>query len=118
MAESEAVDILVQAIDYHSNDPNVLGSAMYKRKLLVQGPKAIRLDSSDYVFNLKAEAAITITASVLQLLLALCGLFCGRVLPDWGFSRSEHAALSQAGALVLQGADVCQHHLQRCQQLR
>lgn len=140
MTEEEAIEILVNAIDYHSNDPNFPGPTMEKIKLLVQGPKANDMERADYDFELKAEAAIihyhspypevrsvtdpfddpsipvetirayflgmvwmsgvtalntffsprqpaiTITSTVMQLLLAPCGQFLAKVLPDWGFS--------------------------------
>jgi OPT family small oligopeptide transporter len=149
MTTDEAIDIIVKAIQYHSDDPNFPDHTMQKIKLLVQGPKASGLDESDYDFDLKAEAAIihyhspyaevrsvtdpvddpdepvetirsyflglvfmagatalntffsprqpqiTLTALVLQLLLAPCGLFLARVLPDWGFTfRGQRVSLN------------------------
>ena len=138
MTEDEAVDILVKAIEFHKDDRNFPGPTMKKIQLLVQGSKAVGLETTDYDFDLKAEAAIihyhspypevrsvtdafddptipvetfrsyflglgwmagatavntffsprqpaiSIGSSVLQLLLAPCGLFLARVLPDWG----------------------------------
>jgi hypothetical protein len=140
MAEEEAMEILVNAIEYHKNDPNFPGPAMEKIKLLVQGPKANNMERADYDFELKAEAAIihyhspypevrsvtdpfddptipvetfrayflgmcwmggvtalntffsprqpgiSINSTVMQLLLAPCGQFLAKVLPDWGFT--------------------------------
>jgi OPT family small oligopeptide transporter len=149
MTHDEAIDILVNAIQYHSDDPNFPDITMQKIRLLVQGPKASGLDSNDYDFDLKAEAAIihfhspypevrsvtepfddpdepvetirsyflglvwmagstalntffsprqpavSIHALVLQLLLAPCGLFLARVLPDWGFTfRGQRVSLN------------------------
>jgi hypothetical protein len=58
MTEAEAVEILVHAIEYHSNDVNLPGPTMEKIKLLIQGPKAMDVDRVDWEFDLKAEAAI------------------------------------------------------------
>ncbi len=138
MSEDEALDILVRAIEFHKDDQNFPEPTMTKIKLLVQGPKASSEVTSDYDFDLKAEAAIihyhspypevrsvtdayddptipvetlrayvlglawmggatalntffsprqptiTLSGTVLQLLLAPCGFFLARVLPDWG----------------------------------
>jgi OPT family small oligopeptide transporter len=149
MTSDEAIDILVKAIEFHSDDPNFPVETMMRIKLLVQGPKAAGLDTSDYDFDLKAEAAmihyhspypevrsvtepfddpaipvetirsyflglawnagatavntffsprqpsIVVTSLVLQLLLAPCGLFLARVLPDWGFTfRGKRISLN------------------------
>jgi len=58
MTEEEAMDILVRAIAFHKSDPNFPGPTMAKIKLLVQGPKAVGLETTDFDFDLKAEAAI------------------------------------------------------------
>ncbi|KAH8816600.1 oligopeptide transporter 2 [Xylogone sp. PMI_703] len=140
MTEDEAVDILLKAIEFHKDDQNFPVATMNKIKLLVQGPKAANEITTDYEFDLKAEAAIihyhspypevrsvtdayddptipvetirsyilglgwmagatavntffsprqptiTLSASVLQLLLAPSGMFLARVLPDWGIT--------------------------------
>jgi hypothetical protein len=58
MTEDEAVDILVKAIEFHKDDRNFPGPTMKKIQLLVQGSKAVGLETTDYDFDLKAEAAI------------------------------------------------------------
>lgn len=58
MTNEHAVEILLQAIEYHENDPNFAQETMEKIKLLVPGPKLSELDPSEYDFDLKAEAVI------------------------------------------------------------
>ncbi len=59
MTEEEAMRILVNAIEFHKDDPNFPGPTMTKIRQLVQGPKAEGLeDVSDFDFDLRAEAAI------------------------------------------------------------
>jgi hypothetical protein len=58
MSEDEALEILVQAIEFHKDDQNFPEPTMTKIKVLVQGPKASSGISTDYDFDLKAEAAI------------------------------------------------------------
>ncbi|CAJ2514138.1 Uu.00g022570.m01.CDS01 [Anthostomella pinea] len=138
MAKEQALEILIEAIEHHSDDPNFPSEIMTKIKLLLQGPDSPGLVSTDYEFDLKTEAAtihyyspypevrsvttpsddpdtpfetirayllglmlmggctavntffsprqpaIGIPALVLQLLVAPCGLFLARILPDWG----------------------------------
>ncbi|KAH9904900.1 oligopeptide transporter 2 [Xylariomycetidae sp. FL2044] len=143
MGETEAVDILVDAISQHADDPNFPAGSLAHMRRLVAGPKAYqRADSKDvepdtgaaaaagtavteedYLFDLKTEAAIYhnhspypemrsvtrpeddpetpvetnrglfpgppaigISHIVMQLLIAPCGLFLARVLPDWGIT--------------------------------
>ncbi|KAK7987242.1 oligopeptide transporter 2 [Apiospora saccharicola] len=160
MSEAEAVEILVDAIARHVDDPNFPTASLARMRLLVAGPKAycsgsvntaralqgaetattpaIAMTEEDYAFDLKTEAAIyhhhspypevrsvtrpgddpttpvetvrayflglsfmagitavntffsprqpaiDISPVVMQLLIAPCGLFLARVLPDWG----------------------------------
>lgn len=161
MSEAEAVEILVDAIARHVDDPNFPAASLARMRLLVAGPKAYCSGSADaatgigaadgetatapavmteedYAFDLKTEAAIyhhhspypevrsvtrpgddpttpvetvrayllglsfmagitavntffsprqpaiDISPVVMQLLIAPCGLFLARVLPDWG----------------------------------
>lgn len=140
ITEDQAVEILLEAIDYHSDDPNFPSETMSKIQLLVKGPKVGEWDDIDeYNFQLKSEAAIiryhspypevravadptddptipvetprayflgmalmagstivntffsprqpaiSISSQVLQLLLAPCGAFLAKILPNWGF---------------------------------
>jgi OPT family small oligopeptide transporter len=140
MTDDRAMEILVQSIEYHSDDPNFPSASMQKLKNLVQGPKACELDDDDYSIELRTEASIiyyhspypevravtdpfddpdspcetfrsyalgfifmagattlntffsprqpniSISSTVLQLLLAPCGVFLAKVLPDWGIT--------------------------------
>jgi OPT family small oligopeptide transporter len=150
LSEDDARNILLRAIDYHSDDPNFPAASMHKIKLLVQGAKAAGLDIDiDYEVDLRLEAAIihfhspypevraitdpfddpdapvetirsyflgigwmaaattintffsprqpaiSLSPEVLQLLLAPCGLFLAKVLPDWGFTfRGKRVSLN------------------------
>ena len=140
MSEEEALQILVEAIDFHKIDPNFPSWTMRKLKQLVQGYKACDMAEEDWSFDLKTEAAmlkyhspypevravtdpfddpnqpvetvrayvlgigfmagatalntffaprqpaISLAAIVMQLLLAPCGWFWARVVPNWSFT--------------------------------
>ena len=143
------------------DDPNFPGPMMYKIRELVQGYKAIDMDESDWLFDLKTEAsiihyhspyaevrsvtdpfddpttpvetiraytlgmifmagstalntffsprqpAISINASVLQLLLAPCGLAWGRFVPNWGFTIRGHRLTLNPGPCEWKEALTC-----------
>ena len=149
MTEEDALDILVRAVEFHRNDPNFPGVTMAKIRQLILGYKASDMEETDWLFDVRAEAAIihyhspypevrsvtdpfdtpetpvetvrayflgmvfmagatalntffsprqpaiSIGGNVLQLLLAPAGLFCAKVLPDWGVTiRSQRVSLN------------------------
>ncbi|KAK3182148.1 oligopeptide transporter 6 [Lecanicillium sp. MT-2017a] len=58
MSTDDALDIVLRAIEFHKDDQNFPQLTMAKIKVLVKGPKAASDITSDYEFDLKAEAAI------------------------------------------------------------
>lgn len=59
LSEDEARNILLRAIDYHSDDPNFPVPTMVKIKQLVQGPKSSGLHPDiDYEVDLRLAAAV------------------------------------------------------------
>lgn len=54
----EALEILNDGIDYHSDDSNFPFEVMDKLKLLVQGPEASGTSQDEWEFDVKAEAAV------------------------------------------------------------
>ncbi|KAH8894599.1 oligopeptide transporter 2 [Thozetella sp. PMI_491] len=140
MTDEEAVEILLEAIEFHKDDPNFPDWTMTKIRSLVQGAKVTEMEESDWSLEARTEAAmikyhspypevrsvtdpfddptlpvetirsyflglvfmsgstalntffsprqpaISLSANVMQLLLAPCGLFLAKALPDWGFT--------------------------------
>ena len=58
MNEEEAVEVLVEALDFHKIDPNFPAWTMAKLKELVQGYKACGMSEEDWSFDVKTEAAM------------------------------------------------------------
>ena len=58
MDTQEALDVLLNAIDAHKNDPNFPAWTMDKLHYLVQGYKACDMSEDDWSFDLRTEAAI------------------------------------------------------------
>jgi hypothetical protein len=48
MNDEEALDILVNAIEFHKDDPNFSGPTMQLIRLLVQGAKVAEMDPADW----------------------------------------------------------------------
>lgn len=140
MSEEDALDIIVQAMEYHRNDPNFPAGLMERLYQLSLGYKGADMEQDDWSFDLRTEAAmlhyhspypevrsvtdpfddptapvetprayilgmafmagstalntffsprqpsISLGSNVLQLLLAPCGMFLARVLPDWNWT--------------------------------
>lgn len=149
MADEEAVEVLLEAAEFHKDDPNFPSYTMDKIRRLVQGAKVADVDIADWSFEVRTEACmiryhspyaevrsvtlpiddpdlpvetirsyflglvfmsgatalntffsprqptILITSNVLQLLVAPCGLFVAKVLPDWGITiRGKRVSLN------------------------
>ena len=58
LSEDEALDILINAIEFHKIDPNFPSWTMRKLKALIQGYKACDMSEDDWLFDLKTEAAM------------------------------------------------------------
>lgn len=140
MSEEDALDIIVQAMEYHRNDPNFPYGLMERLHQLSLGYKGSDMEQDDWSFDLRTEAAmlhyhspypevrsvtdpwddptipvetprayilgmtfmagstalntffsprqpsISLGSNVLQLLLAPCGMFMARVLPNWNWT--------------------------------
>lgn len=140
MSEEDALDIIVNAMEYHRNDPNFPPGLMERLYQLSLGYKGADMEQDDWSFDLRTEAAmlhyhspypevrsvtdpfddptvpvetvrayflgmafmagstalntffsprqpaISLGSNVLQLLLAPCGMFLAKVLPDWNWT--------------------------------
>ena len=140
MTEERAMEILLDAVQIHADDPNFPSLTMEKITMLTRGYKAADMEYGDWEFELKTQAAmiyyhspypevrsvtdpyddpsipvetirayflgmifmagstalntffsprqpgISLSSLVLQGILAPCGQFLAKVLPDWGFT--------------------------------
>lgn len=149
MTDEEAVNVLLEAAEFHKDDPNFPRYTLDKIRRLVQGPKVAEMQVDDWSFEARTEAClikyhspyaevrsvtlpfddpdvpvetirayflglvfmagatalntffsprqptISITSNVLQLLVAPCGIFLAKVLPDWGLTiRGQRVSLN------------------------